>query len=92
MCTYMTASVAIRGNAKAAQEWSPVRSASVYLDHPVAFASTHALNVDIFAEENGRPVRRVALELDPKSARAMAEAIMRMLDEAPPGLLQEFDS
>ncbi len=91
MCTYATATLAVRGNAKGGEEWDRVRDASVYLDHPVSFPATHSLNIDLFSGTSTAPERRVALELDPRSARALALAIIEMIDSAPPGILEEFE-
>lgn len=88
MCTYTTATLDIFGNAKNGGTWERVRSASVYLDHPVAFPATHSLNIDLFSDQED-PKRSTALELSPRSAKALAEAILTMLAEAPEGLIEE---
>jgi hypothetical protein len=43
------------------------------------------LNIDLINPSRGAGAR-VALELDPSSARALAEAILRTLDTIPAGL------
>jgi hypothetical protein len=88
MCTYTTATLELFGNAKSGQSWERVKTASVYLDHPVAFPATHSLNIDLFADQDD-PKRSAALELSPRSAKALAEAILSMIAEAPEGLIDE---
>jgi len=85
MCTYQTRTVPLRGSGKGAAGWFPVTEASVYFDHPVHAPDTHTLNVD-FLRLGAQTVERVAVELDPGSARALADAILASLDEAPAGL------
>jgi hypothetical protein len=89
MCTYQTDKVALRGSAKARQGWIKVTDATVYFDHPIHFPAGHALMIDVTDPSRG-PDARVALELDPNSARALAESILRTLDQVPPDLLSEF--
>lgn len=77
MCTYQTENVQLQGSsAKGARGWFEVTAASVYFDHPVHAPAEHTLNVDLL---NGRlgPDARVAVELDPSSAEALAHAILR---------------
>jgi hypothetical protein len=66
-----------------------VTDATVYFDHPVHFADGHALMIDVTDPSRG-PDARIALELDPNSARALAESILRTLDQVSEGLLDEF--
>ena len=86
MCTYRTTTVAVRGSGKGAGGWFPVSDATVYFDHPVHAPGDHTLNVDLINPSRGAGAR-VAVELDPGSARALAEAILETLDGAPAGLL-----
>jgi hypothetical protein len=79
MCTYQTERVSVTGSGKGASGWFPLKSASVYLDHPVHAPAAHTLNVDFINPEQG-PSARVAVELDPASARSLAEAILLTLD------------
>jgi hypothetical protein len=88
MCTYTTSTLTLVGNAKSGESWERVKTASVYLDHPVAFPATHSLNIDLFADQPD-PKRSTALELSPRSAKALAEAILTMIAEAPEGLIEE---
>jgi hypothetical protein len=88
VCTYQTDRVALRGSAKARQGWIRVTDATVYFDHPVHFPAGHALLIDVTDPTRG-PDARIALELDPASARALAESILSTLESVPPGLLVE---
>jgi hypothetical protein len=89
MCTYQTEKVVLRGSGKARQGWMKVTDATVYFDHPVHFAAGHALMIDVTDPTKG-PDARIALELDPNSARALAESILRTLAQVPTGLTDEF--
>ncbi len=86
MCTYRTTTLTVDGSGKGAGGWFPVTDASVYFDHPVHAPADHTLNVDLLNPGRG-PAARVAVELDPASARALALAILDMLDTAPEGLI-----
>jgi hypothetical protein len=87
VCTYQTTSLPVQGSGKgAAGGWFAVTDATVYFDHPVHAAADHTLNVDLRNPARG-PGYRVALELDPGSARRLAEAILESLDAAPAGLV-----
>jgi hypothetical protein len=81
MCTYRTETLAVTGSAKGATGWFRATDASVYLDHPVHALADHTLNVDVRRPADG-PAARVAIELDPGSARTLALTILRVLDEA----------
>ena len=85
MCTYQTITLAVEGSGKGAEGWFPVSDATVYFDHPVHATADHTLNIDLINPSRGAGAR-VALELDPSSARALAEAIVRTLDAIPSGL------
>lgn len=85
MCTYQTTLVELRGSAKGRDGWFRASEASVYIDHPVHAPATHTLNVDVRNPAMGAGAR-VALELDAVSARHLAVAILRALDDAAPGL------
>ena len=86
MCTYRTATLDVSGSGKGAQGWFPLTTASVYFDHPVHAPAEHTLNVDLLNPGRG-PGARVALELDAGAARALALAILEMVDAAPAGLV-----
>jgi hypothetical protein len=85
MCTYQTTSLRVDGSGKGAGGWFSVTDASVYFDHPVHARADHTLNIDLLNPGRG-PSARVAVELDPASARALAEAILDALDRAPAAL------
>jgi hypothetical protein len=86
MCTYETTTVAVTGSGKGARGWFPVSDATVYFDHPVHARADHTLNIDLINPARGADAR-VAMELDPSSARALAEAILSTLDSVPADLL-----
>jgi hypothetical protein len=87
MCTYQTERIAVDGSAKGGEGWFRATDAIVYFDHPVDHPAGHALMVDVL--DLSKPAGgRVGLELDPSSARALAEAIFRTLDSVPVALLQ----
>jgi len=90
VCTYQTKTLAVRGSGKGALGWFAVSDASVYFDHPVHACAEHTLNIDVLNPSRG-PEFRVALELDPTSARALADAILQMLDDIPAPLLAVSD-
>ena len=79
MCTYSTEKVALNASAKGADGWFHATTASVYFDHPVHLSGAHALMVDVLNLSSGAQ-SRIGLELDAPSARALAEAILRLLD------------
>jgi hypothetical protein len=89
MCTYQTEKVELEGSGKSRLGWMKVTEASIYFDHPIHFPAGHALLIDVTDPSKG-PGARLALELHPDSARALAETILRTLDNAPAGLLDEF--
>jgi hypothetical protein len=88
MCTYQTQRIDVSGSGKGVDGWFPVTDASVYLDHPVHAPADHTLNLDFLNPGRG-PGARVAVELDPSSARSLAEAILEMLAAAPAGLVPD---
>ncbi len=81
MCTYQTDHLTLSGSGKGAAGWFPLSAATVYFDHPVHAQAEHTLNVDFINPGLG-PGARVAVELDPASARALAQAILTALDMA----------
>lgn len=86
MCTYLTEKLRVDGSGKGAAGWFPVTDASVYLDHPQHAPAEHTLNIDFLNPGQG-PSARVAVELTPASARALAAAIESALASAPAELL-----
>jgi hypothetical protein len=87
VCTYQTTTVAATGSGKGSQGWFRVSAATVYFDHPVHATAEHTLNIDLINPPLGAGAR-VAVELDPTSARALAEAILETLETVPAGLLE----
>jgi hypothetical protein len=84
MCTYHTERVCLQSSSgKGPDGWFPVTSASVYYDHPVHAPGEHTVNIDFLNPDRG-PSARVAVELDPSSARALAVAILAGVDAAEP--------
>lgn len=83
MCTYETTVLPLDGSAKAGGGWFKVTTGSVYFDHPVHAPAEHTLNVDLLNPDLG-PAARLAMELDPAAARALAEAMLTMLDQLAP--------
>jgi hypothetical protein len=80
MCTYVTETLPISGSAKGPDGWIRVTDATVYFDHPTHALADHTLNIDVRRPDAG-PGARVAVELTAESARSLAEAILRVLDE-----------
>jgi hypothetical protein len=80
MCTYVTETFDVQGSAKGSHGWMRVTDASVYFDHPVHAAADHTLNIDLRRPADG-PAARVGVELTAASARALAESILRVLDQ-----------
>jgi hypothetical protein len=88
MCTYLTEVVELQGSGKGPEGWFPVTTASVYFDHPVHAPAEHTLNVDLLNPALGAGAR-VAMELDPSAARALATAILEVLGSAPAAVLTQ---
>jgi hypothetical protein len=86
MCTYQTEGLGVTGSGKGPGDWLRLTDATVYLDHPQHALAEHTLNIDFRNPAEG-PAARVAVELTAASARELAGAILRALDDAPPGLL-----
>ncbi|MHB2023771.1 MAG: DUF6295 family protein [Mycobacteriales bacterium] len=84
MCTYRTERLTVSASGKGAGTWRGFTQASVYYDHPVHQPAEHTLNIDLLAPEAG-PGARLAVELTPDSARALAAAILATLDSMPAG-------
>ena len=87
MCTYETERITVTGSAKGADGWFRATDATIYFDHPVHFGAGHALLVDVINPSLGAS-SRVGLELSAESARALATAILRSLDNVPADLLE----
>jgi Family of unknown function (DUF6295) len=76
MCTYLTARAPLRGSGYLGDDWFRVDHAVVYVDHPQDATLDHALCLDVWGG-----ARRVAVELDPESARRLAATILTALDD-----------
>ncbi len=90
MCTYETETIDLRASGKTPGGWKSMNSATVYFDHPVHFSAGHALLIDI-RNRDADPSVRVALELDARSARDLAESILRTLESVPANLIEESE-
>lgn len=82
MCTYVTNKITAAGSGKGAEGWFGLSEATVYFDHPVHASAEHTLNIDFLDPAKGAGAR-VAVELTAATARALAEAILKTLDETP---------
>ncbi len=81
MCTYRTDRLEVSGSGKGPGGWFPLSDVTVYLDHPAHYPAEHSLNLDFLNLGAGVP-ERVAVELDPVSARRLAHAILATLQSA----------
>jgi hypothetical protein len=81
MCTTIHDKQSMAGSAKGPRGWFEFDQVCVGYDHPTRIDLDHALTVD-FVDDAGDPGARVAVELGRASARALAEQILRCLDEA----------
>jgi len=79
VCTYQTEKLAVSGSGKGPDGWFSLSSATVYFDHPAHYPAEHSLNIDFLDLDGGAP-SRVAVELDPASARELARAILETLE------------
>jgi hypothetical protein len=78
MCTHVTNNVPVAGSGKGPDGWFSLGRATVYFDHPFHAPFEHSLNID-FADGSD-PTKRVAVELSPAAARALAATILATLD------------
>jgi hypothetical protein len=76
--------IEIEGSGKGREGWFVLREADVSYDHPFHAPMEHALNIDFVNEAQGVGAR-VAVELTPETARALAATILAVLDEAEAG-------
>ena len=79
MCTMIVETAGLEGSGKGREGWFELTAAHVSYDHPFHARWEHALNIDFVNPEMG-PSARVAVELSPETARALAETILRTLD------------
>ncbi len=80
MCTYRTSIIEIEASAKGPRGWIKTDRASIYFDHPVDAPALHTLNID-FMNLAKAPSDRVAIEMNPESARQLALAILETLEQ-----------
>ncbi|MGE5123595.1 MAG: DUF6295 family protein [Acidobacteriaceae bacterium] len=84
MCTMIAHQIEIRGSGKAGPDWLKLDTASVSYDHPFELPLEYTLNLD-FTSQSDTPDKRVAVELDARSARDLVEAIQAVLLRAEEG-------
>jgi hypothetical protein len=77
MCTEITNTTAVAGSGKDGDDWFQLTKAVVYFDHPQDAPAEHALCIDLW---DAATARRVAVELDPDSARRLAETILATIE------------
>ena len=82
MCTYSTEKFDVTASSgKGPQGWFPLRTATVYYDHPVHAPDEHTVNIDFLNPEQG-PSARVAVELSLDSARELLAALQVTVERA----------
>jgi hypothetical protein len=82
VCTYSTENVVVeRSSAKGPAGWFPLRTATVYYDHPVHAPDDHTVNIDFLNPDQG-PGARVAVELSLDTARELIAALQTTVDRA----------
>ena len=74
MCTYICNTTAVTGAGKGPDGWFRVTEATVAFDHPTVASADHALLIDFTRKEDGLS-KRVALELDIDSGRALLQTL-----------------
>ncbi|WP_423213648.1 DUF6295 family protein [Pseudonocardia sediminis] len=82
MCTYSTEKIDVAaGSGKGPDGWFPLRTATVYYDHPVHAPDEHTVNIDFLNPERG-PSARVAVELSLDTAKELLAALQTTIDRA----------
>ena len=82
MCTYSTEKFDVTASSgKGPDGWFPLRTATVYYDHPVHAPEDHTVNID-FLDPTAGPAARVAVELSLESARALLVALQVTVERA----------
>ena len=69
----------LEGSARAADEWFKLGNVQVYHDHFIKAQLEEGIVVDFLHENEGEPLR-ICLEIDPGSARDLANAILETLE------------
>jgi hypothetical protein len=89
VCTYLTLTTAVTGSAQGPSGWFDVADAVVSFDHPQEARVDHALCIDLRgANARAEPASHLTIELDAGSARALADSILRTLDDPEARALQ----
>ena len=70
MCTNIAENAYINGWGKGVDGWFNVSQVCVSFDHPTYAPFEHAVNIDFMNIQNGN-AKRVAVELDPESAKEL---------------------
>jgi hypothetical protein len=78
MCTGIVETAPVTGSGKGPNGWFKVNQVNVSYDHPVDMQSELALTIDFVNQKDG-PSARVAVELDPDSAKKLVVAILSAL-------------
>jgi uncharacterized protein DUF6295 len=78
MCTGIVETAEVSGSGKGPQGWFKLEQVNVSYDHPIDAPFDHALNIDFVNPTKG-PSARVAVELNPESARKLVDAILTTL-------------
>jgi hypothetical protein len=82
VCTYSTEKFDVTASSgKGPRGWFPLRTATVYYDHPVHAPDAHTVNIDFLNPEEG-PAARVAVELSLESARELLAALQVTVERA----------
>ena len=82
MCTYSTETFDVTASSgKGPHGWFPLRTASIYYDHPVHAPHDHTVNIDFLNPEQG-PAARVAVELSLDAARELLAALQVTVERA----------
>jgi hypothetical protein len=82
VCTYSTEKFEVTASSgKGPQGWFPLRTATVYYDHPVHAPHDHTVNIDFMNPDQG-PGARVAVELSLESARELLAALQVTVERA----------
>lgn len=81
MCTMIAEKTPIAGSSKGPGGWFRLGHAYIGYDHPVHAPYDHAILLD-FVDEAAGPSARTAVELDPASARELAQQILKTVGHA----------
>lgn len=78
MCTGIIETAEVLGSGKGPDGWFKLKQVNVSYDHPTETPLENALTIDFVNPKEG-PSARVAVELDPESARRLVDAILSAL-------------